>query len=109
MPKTKLLTEKEKENYWYRFQVPDSKTYDISYIKTARKNTDAIKWNDIDSYICIQGNGSLTPSELKKCWRQRIYLIPIMYSGTKLENNKNASLAVSSGSHQSSSLNHSEK
>jgi len=52
--------------YTYRFQVPDSKTYDISFVKMTRKNTESIKWNLIDSYICIQGNGSLTPSELKK-------------------------------------------
>ena len=41
--------------YKYRFQVPDSKTYDISYCEMSRRNIETIKWNDIDSYICIQG------------------------------------------------------
>jgi hypothetical protein len=64
--------------------VPDSKTYDISYCEMSRKSLESIKWNLIDSYICIQGNGSLTPSELQKCWRQRLYLIPLMH----VQNNK---------------------
>lgn len=84
MPKTKQSTNSKEEEYSYRFQVPDSKTYDLSYIKLTNKNTESIKWNKIDSYICIQGNGSLTPSQLTKCWRQRIYLIPIMYTNNKL-------------------------
>jgi hypothetical protein len=45
----------------------------------SRKNVESIKWNLIDSYICIQGNGSLTPNELQKCWRQRLYLVPLMF------------------------------
>ena len=65
--------------YKYRFQVPDSKTYDISYCDMSRKSIESIKWNLIDSYICIQGNGSLTPNQLEKCWRQRLYLVPLMY------------------------------
>ncbi len=83
MPKKKVLDVDRK--YCYRFQVPDSKTYDASYIKMTRTNNEGIKWNHIDSYICIQGNGTLTPSELKKCWRQRIYLIPIMYVNKTLQ------------------------
>ncbi len=97
MPKKKVSKDdKEKENlYTYRFQVPDSKTYDISFVKMTRKNTESIKWNLIDSYICIQGNGSLTPSELKKCWRQRIYLIPIMFtSSNKFQQQSAKSLVI---------------
>lgn len=41
--------------YKYRFQVPDSKTYDISICEITRRNIESIKWNLIDSYICIQG------------------------------------------------------
>ena len=96
MPKKPIAVgkDKEKENrYTYRFQVPDSKTYDISYIKI-RKNTEAIRWNLIDNYICIQGNGSLTPSECKKCWRQRIYLIPIMYASAKQSSGKHATFPL---------------
>jgi hypothetical protein len=60
MPK-KRETKDDKENlYTYRFQVPDSKTYDISYVKMTRKNAESIKWNLIDSYICIQGNGNFS-------------------------------------------------
>ncbi len=57
MPIKKLNKEKSKETcYAYRYQVPDSKKYDLSFIKIIRKNTESIKWNLIDSYICIQGN-----------------------------------------------------
>lgn len=73
-------------NYRYRFQVPDSKTYDISFCEMSRKNIEAVKWNLIDRYISIQGNGSMTPSELEKCWRQRLYLIPILYVSNKAIN-----------------------
>ena len=45
--------------YKYRFQVPDSKTYDISYCDMSRRNIESIKWNDIDSYICIQGKNGI--------------------------------------------------
>ena len=40
--------------YKYRFQVPDSKTYDLSTSNMHQKNVESIKWNDIDRYICIQ-------------------------------------------------------
>lgn len=43
-------------DYKYRFQVPDSKTYDISICEMSKKSIESIKWNIIDSYICIQGN-----------------------------------------------------
>ena len=112
-PKPKDLSEiKEKrEKYYYRYQVPDSKSYDISYIKMTRiEKMTSIKWNHIDSYICIQGNGTLTPSELKKCWRQRIYLIPIMYVNKQLQQQvTSANSTPVSSSQQTNSLNHSEK
>lgn len=98
IPKKSITT--KSMPYIYRFQVPDSKKYDISHCEICRKNIESVKWNLIDSYICIQGNGSLTPSELQKCWRQRIYLIPIMY----VQNRNAASVAASK---PSSSLNNS--
>ncbi len=119
MPKKKVLDvsrKEKKEEYCYRFQVPDSKTYDMSYIKMTRTNNEGIKWNHIDSYICIQGNGTLTPSELKKCWRQRIYLIPIMYVNKTLQQQVAAAAVSSANStpiagsyHQSAGVNHCEK
>jgi hypothetical protein len=52
-----LKEQKEKSiiKYEYSFQVPDSKTYNVSYCEMSRKNIKTIKWNLIDSYICIQG------------------------------------------------------
>ena len=49
--------------YKYRFQVPDSKTYEISYCDMSRRNVDAINWNLIDSYICIQGKSMFIRSQ----------------------------------------------
>ncbi|CAF0810999.1 unnamed protein product [Brachionus calyciflorus] len=87
VPKTKNKSQPGKSiEYKYRFQVPDSKTYDISYCDMTRANIESVKWNYIDRYISIQGNGSLTPSELEKCWRQRLYLLPVMYVSNKSVN-----------------------
>lgn len=69
----------QKVEYMYRFMVPESSTYNISDCSLCCKTSDSINWNQLDSYICIQGNGSLSPKELQKCWRQRLYLIPIAY------------------------------
>lgn len=69
----------QKVEYMYRFMVPESSTYNISECNLCCKSSDEINWNQLDSYICIQGNGSLSPRELQKCWRQRLYLIPIAY------------------------------
>jgi hypothetical protein len=49
----KVKTQKIK--YAYRFQVPDSRLYQVSFCDVSRKNVEDIKWNLIDCYICIQG------------------------------------------------------
>jgi hypothetical protein len=74
----------KKINYDYRFQVPDSTRYDISHCDIGRKDIELVKWNLIDSYICIQGNGSLKIDELQKFWRQRIYMIPCIADPLKI-------------------------
>ena len=66
-------------NYSYHFQVPDSNLYNRSYCEFLRKNQKSIDWEAIDHYICIQGNGSISPLELQNCWRQRLYVMPLMY------------------------------
>ena len=76
-PEKKRSEEKIERKYMYRFMVPESTTYNISDCNLCCKIFDDINWNQLDSYICIQGNGSLSPRELQKCWRQRLYLIPI--------------------------------
>jgi hypothetical protein len=73
------LSASKDSEYKYRFQVPDSKTYDLSTSNMHQKNVESIRWNDIDRYICIQGNGTLKTSELQKVWRQRLYLLPVVY------------------------------
>ena len=78
-PEKKRSDEKIERKYMYRFMVPESTTYNISDCNLCCKTFDDINWNQLDSYICIQGNGSLSPRELQKCWRQRLYLIPIAY------------------------------
>jgi hypothetical protein len=49
----------QKIKYAYRFQVPDSRLYQVSFCDISRKNVGEIKWNLIDCYICIQGLFSL--------------------------------------------------
>lgn len=55
IPKEKRYKTNKTLEYKYRFQVPDSRTYDISICEISRKNIEIIKWNYIDTYICIQG------------------------------------------------------
>lgn len=89
--KVEIYTPKEEQSkdltieYRYRFQVPDSRDYNVSFCEISRKNVRALKqiWNPIDCYICIQGNGSLLPTDLARFWRQRIYMIPLMYVSPK--------------------------
>jgi hypothetical protein len=79
----KNKNEQNKDHYNYRFQVPDSRVYLHSHCALSPNNI-KIKWNNIDSYICIQGNGSLSPLGLGNCWRQRLYLLPILQTGSNL-------------------------
>lgn len=49
LPKSKNKSQQNNPiEYKYRFQVPDSKTYDISYCEISRTNIESIKWNYID-------------------------------------------------------------
>ena len=49
VPNTKNKNQQNKVlEYKYRFQVPDSKTYDISYCEMSRTNIESVKWNYID-------------------------------------------------------------
>jgi hypothetical protein len=66
-------------HYNYRFQVPDSDEYETQYCEISRVEIEKISWNNLDSYICIQGNGTLSIDQLQKCWRMRIYVIPIFF------------------------------
>ena len=79
-------THQKEQRYDYRFQVPDSKVYHVSYCELSRKDMKTVKWNDIDRYICIQGNGTISPLELQNCWRQRLYLLPTFQVGVTLIN-----------------------
>lgn len=85
IPKKKLSSHIIK--YSYRFQIPDSITYDVSHHNFCVKSIENINWNKIDVYICIQGNGSLSPLSVEKCYRQKLYLLPIFH----LPNNNNTS------------------
>ena len=82
-PKNEQMKDPLINQYNYRFQVPDSRVYLHSHC-ALYPNNNKIKWNDIDSYICIQGNGSLSPLGLGNCWRQRLYLLPILPMGSTL-------------------------
>lgn len=92
VPKRELNSKINEKRYLYRFQVPDSRLYHISYCEIARKDIKQTKWNIIDRYICIQGNGSISPLELQNCWRQRLYLLPLMYPSTQMQNSNTSAI-----------------
>ncbi len=85
--KKELEREFKDYEYKYRFQVPDSKLYNVSYCEFSRKKSKRIEWESIDRYICVQGNGSISPLELQNCWRQRLYVLPLMSVQTSNQQN----------------------
>lgn len=43
--------------YHYRFQVPDSPSYDVSTSQFKNEKLENYNWNYLDQYICTRGEG----------------------------------------------------
>ena len=42
-------------HYTYRFQVPDSDSYDVSWTNFCTEKLESYNWNYVDHYICSRG------------------------------------------------------
>ncbi|XP_064646189.1 GATOR1 complex protein DEPDC5-like [Lineus longissimus] len=64
-------------HYRYRLQVPDSKTYDISWADFRSEQLESYNWNYLDLYICTRGESDFGLVESLKFWRSRFFLLPL--------------------------------
>ncbi|KAK3094846.1 hypothetical protein FSP39_006992 [Pinctada imbricata] len=72
--------------YRYRFQNPDSFTYDVSASEFKSVHLEHYNWNCSDQYICTRGDGDYGLMELLqslKFWRSRFFLLPCNNPATK--------------------------
>ncbi|XP_078335331.1 GATOR complex protein Iml1-like isoform X5 [Crassostrea virginica] len=65
-----------KHMYHYRFQVPDSPSYDISTSQFKNEKLENYNWNYLDQYICTRGEGDYGLLDPLKYWRSRFFLLP---------------------------------
>nr|XP_022339565.1 GATOR complex protein DEPDC5-like isoform X4 [Crassostrea virginica] len=65
-----------KHLYHYRFQVPDSPSYDISTSQFKNEKLENYNWNYLDQYICTRGEGDYGLLDPLKYWRSRFFLLP---------------------------------
>ena len=90
----------QKENhYTYRFQVPDSDSYDVSWTTFCGEELENYNWNFVDHYICSRGEGdfrcevtskkhgpkveTLSPQRNEKCQVQKnIFVLFFSLSST---------------------------
>ncbi|XP_050411212.1 GATOR complex protein Iml1 isoform X2 [Patella vulgata] len=69
--------------YLYRFQCPDSNSYDVSWTEFSNEQLENYNWNYLDQYICTRGEGDYDLMESLKFWRSRFFLLPCNNSATK--------------------------
>ncbi|CAL1534400.1 unnamed protein product [Lymnaea stagnalis] len=69
--------------YRYRFQAPDSNSYDVSWTKFSNEKLENYNWNHLDQYICTQGDWEYGLIDSLKYWRARFFLLPLNNSATK--------------------------
>ncbi|XP_076106602.1 GATOR complex protein Iml1-like isoform X2 [Mytilus galloprovincialis] len=70
-------------SYRYRFKVPDSLGYDVSWSEFKNEKLENYNWNYFDQYICTHGEGDFGLLESLKFWRSRFLLLPINIPATK--------------------------
>ncbi|KAK3608532.1 hypothetical protein CHS0354_010391 [Potamilus streckersoni] len=70
-------------SYRYRFQAPDSNSYDSSWSEFHNEKLESYNWNYLDQYICTRGEGEFGLLESLKFWRSRFFLLPCNNAGTK--------------------------
>jgi hypothetical protein len=65
-----------KISYCYRFRAPDNQTYGVSWVEFMSERLENYKWNYLDNYICMRGEGDYDLEESLKFWRFRLLLLP---------------------------------
>lgn len=55
-------------HYTYRFQVPDSDSYDVSWTNFCGEELENYNWNFVDLYICSMGEEEFSLCEVKKIY-----------------------------------------
>jgi len=51
-------------HYTYRFQVPDSGKYDVSWTDFVYANLENYNWNYVDGYLCTKGEDDFSLVEV---------------------------------------------
>ncbi|KAK6967840.1 DEP domain-containing protein 5 [Biomphalaria glabrata] len=69
--------------YKYRFQAPDSNSYDVSWTNFSNEKLENYNWNHLDQYICTQGDWEYGLIDALKYWRSRFFLLPLNNPATK--------------------------
>ncbi|XP_041349030.1 GATOR complex protein Iml1-like isoform X2 [Gigantopelta aegis] len=77
-PQLELLHE-----YQYRFQAPDSYSYEVSFTKFRNQRLENYNWNYLDQYICTRGEGDYGLIDTLKYWRSRFFVLPCNNPATK--------------------------
>lgn len=67
-----------KIHYCYRFRAPDNTMYGVSWVDFTSERLENYKWNYLDNYICMRGEGEYDLQESKdlKFWRFRLLILP---------------------------------
>lgn len=70
-------------HYKYRFQVPDSNTYDVSWTDFDTEKLELFNWNYVDHYLITRGEEHYRLHHSHKYWRSRFFLLPCCSTITK--------------------------
>lgn len=70
-------------HYKYRFQVPDSNTYDVSWTDFYTEKLEMFNWNYVDHYLVTRGEEHYKLQQSHKYWRSRFFLLPFCNAAAK--------------------------
>jgi len=63
--------------YRYRFQCPDSSSYDPASYDLQVESLESFQWNNVDNVISTHGQGDRKLTDTPKYWRARLVLMPV--------------------------------
>ncbi|CAF3363299.1 unnamed protein product [Rotaria socialis] len=63
--------------YKYRFQCPDSSSYDPAAYELKLESLEAFPWNVVDNAVCSHGSRDDKLTDIMKYWRIRLVLMPV--------------------------------
>ncbi|CAM4745809.1 unnamed protein product [Rotaria magnacalcarata] len=64
-------------DYKYRFQCPDSSSYDPATHQLKLESLEAFPWNVVDNAVCSHGSRDAKLTDIMKYWRIHLVLIPV--------------------------------